>query len=153
MTRGCFWQSSKQNKQSSHYTLHLHLHFGSSQEARTARFIFLGAGAMDWPTFVSQVENPSPGPTMVDTAMKWFQDKLGARHLRLPEGFTEAMVESSLPSDIVVQACCKRLLRAVQAVAAARLAQTTGPSPASSQQSTSAQQLASILGPVGQGLI
>ena len=96
---------------------------------------------MDWPTFLSQVENPSPGATVVDTAIKWFQDKLGAQTPALAEGSTEAMVESSLPSDIVVQACCKRLLRAVQALAAARLAQTTGPSPASSQQSTSAQQL------------
>ena len=102
---------------------------------------------MDWPTFVSKAENPGPGEAVVEAAIKWFKEKLGAHTPALAEGFTEAMVESQLPSDIVVQACCKRLLRAVEAVAAARVVPAVGHLPGQPQQHTSAQSLAAILAP------
>ena len=117
-------------------TLELHLRFN------------LGAGAMDWPEFIAQAENPSPGQQVVDAAIRWFTEELRATTPALAEGFLESAVESKLPSDIVVQACCRRLLRAVEAVAQAKRLQPSGTIGATSAMpSASGQGLASLLAP------
>ena len=117
-------------------TLELHLRFN------------LGAGAMDWPGLIAQAENPSPGQQVVDAAIKWFTEELRATTPALAEGFLESAVESKLPSDIVVQACCLRLLRAVEAVAQAKRLQPSGTIGATSAMPSAAGQgLVSLLAP------
>ena len=71
---------------------------------------------MDWTSFINSVEEESPGEAVVQATIQWFADKLKASKPSMAEGFTEAAVESVLPSDVVVQACCRRIIRAVEAV-------------------------------------
>ena len=75
---------------------------------------------MDWLSFIRSVEEESPGDVVVEAAVQWFTEKLKASKPSLAEGFTEASVESLLPFDIVLQACCRRILRAVESVSKAK---------------------------------
>ena len=109
--------------------------------------------ASSWEEFVAKVEDPSPGEAVVDATIKWFRDVLKVPHPALAEGYTEESVSSQLPKELPVQACARRILRAVDAVGQARrMSQATGVVGAASSGSTpgapaSAQSLARILAP------
>lgn len=101
--------------------------------------------ASTWGEFLKQVEDPSPGEVVVAATIRWFNDVLQVASPLLAEGYTESLVAEKLPNELPVQACIRRVLRAVDSVAQARRnAQATGLT-SSSQAST--QALAKMLAP------
>ena len=104
---------------------------------------------MDWTEFVQTVESPPPAEAVVKAAIDWFTNELQARTPALAEGFTEESVESKLPKDLVLQACCRRLLRAVEAVGKAKRVQTVQSCTVATvaPPGASAQSLAKLLAP------
>ena len=92
----------------------------------------------------------SPGESVVQATIQLFTDKLKASKPSMAEGFTKAAVESVLPADIVVQACCRRIIRAVEAVSKAKQVHAA-PQPAATHAGVarlSAGGLANLLAPV-----
>ena len=104
---------------------------------------------MDWTEFVQTVESPPPNEGVIKAAIEWFTNTLQAQTPALAEGFTEESVETKLPADIVLQACCRRLLRAVEAVSKAKRVQAVQSSQGSGAAvaGASAQSLAKLLAP------
>ena len=79
---------------------------------------------------------------------KWFTETLQVPNPELAEGYTEEQVQAKLPQELAVQACIRRVLRAVNAVSQAkRLAQVNEAFAAGNVPSVSAQGLAKILAP------
>eukprot|EP00438_Fugacium_kawagutii_P029513 Skav222739 [mRNA] locus=scaffold2390:473992:475065:+ [translate_table: standard] len=76
-----------------------------------------------WADFLKKVEDPSPGEAVVTATISWFTDKLKIDSPALAEGYTEQMLEGQLPTELPVQACVRRVLRAIDAVSQARRAQ------------------------------
>ena len=87
----------------------------------------------------------SPGESVVQATIQLFTDKLKASKPSMAEGFTKAAVESVLPADIVVQACCRRIIRAVEAVSEAKQVHAA---PHAGAARLSAGGLANLLAPV-----
>ena len=102
-----------------------------------------------WEEFLKKVENPSPGEAVVNATIAWFKDKLQVAHPSLAEGYSEDQIATQLPSELPVQACIKRVLRAVESIAQARrMVQASGAATtAASMPTTSAQSLAKLLVP------
>ena len=98
-----------------------------------------------WDDFVKKVEDPSPGEDVVVATISWFKDQLKVASPALAEGYTEKLIEDKLPTELPVQACIRRVLRAADAVAQARRLQHTTNVGATSP--ASAQALAGLLVP------
>ena len=94
-----------------------------------------------WADFLKKVEDPSPGEAVVAATMSWFTDQLQVDSPALAEGYTEQLIEDKLPKELPVQACIRRVLRAVESVAQARRVQHA------SGATSSAQTLAKMLAP------
>eukprot|EP00435_Cladocopium_sp_Y103_P029101 s731_g7.t1 len=82
--------------------------------------------ASTWEEFLQKTEDPSPGEAVVKATIEWFKDGLKIPSPLLAEGYTEDSVADQLPKELPVQACARRVLRAVAAVAQARRAAQAG---------------------------
>ena len=76
--------------------------------------------ASTWEEFLQKIEDPSPGEAVVKATIEWFKDVLKIESPLLAEGYTEDSVADQLPKELPVQACARRVLRAVAAVTHAR---------------------------------
>ena len=101
--------------------------------------------ASTWQDFLAKVETPSPGDAVLTAVTKWFTETLQVSNPELAEGYTEEQVQAKLPQELAVQACIRRVLRAVNAVSQAkRLVQVNEAVAAGNVPSASAQGLAKI---------
>ena len=82
--------------------------------------------ASTWEEFLQKIEDPSPGEAVVKATIEWFKDVLKIESPLLAEGYTKDSVADQLPKELPVQACARRVLRAVAAVAHARRAVQAG---------------------------
>ena len=104
--------------------------------------------ASSWADFLAKVENPSPGDAVLTEVIKFFTDTLKVPNPELAEGYTEEQVSSVLPAELPVQACVRRVLRAVNVVAQAkRAAQVNDAVTAGGVPGASAHGLARLLAP------
>ena len=86
-----------------------------------------------WADFLKKVEDPSPGEAVVKATISWFTDTMKVESPALAEGYTEQMLEDQFPKELPVQACIRRVLRAVDAVSQARRAQQAAGTTSSAQ--------------------
>eukprot|EP00435_Cladocopium_sp_Y103_P042868 s429_g11.t5 len=100
------------------------------------------AAMASWADFLKKVEDPSPGEAVVAATISWFTDQLQVESPALAEGYTEQLIEDKLPKELPVQACIRRVLRAVETVAQARRVQQHA-----SGATSNAQTLAKMLAP------
>jgi hypothetical protein len=76
-----------------------------------------------WADFLKKVEDPSPGEAVLAATISWFTDQLQVDPPALAEGYTEQLIEGKPPKELPVQACIRRVLRAVETVAQAHRVQ------------------------------
>ena len=114
-----------------------------------SNFLGRGTGAMtqSWEDCLKKVEVPFPGDAVIKATATFFNDKLQIKHPALAEGYAEDQIAARFRAELPVQACIKRALRAVEAVAQSRrMAQATGTATtAASVPATSAHNLAKLL--------